>query len=165
MLNFFLLRDDFESSKCCLDPWLSCMFDCIHVYVFLFFEKPFSSNLDSSSTPLDTQLIYRALQLLLIAISTPLNSYVDQLRNFLSPQQLLDRSLIHRASFCLGHLLDRCICRPYQISTPFDLSRISEVYKQGQCNLALISLDLSRVLTSQNLSLSLPTSSSRIFWP
>ena len=55
MLNiFFLLRDDFESSKCCLDPWLSCMFDCIHVYVFLFFEKPFSSNLDSSSTPLDT---------------------------------------------------------------------------------------------------------------
>ena len=55
MLNiFFLLRDDFESSKCCLDPLLSCMFDCIHVCVFLLFEKLFLSNLDSSLTPLDT---------------------------------------------------------------------------------------------------------------
>ena len=37
-----------------LDPWLSCMFDCIHVYVFLFFEKLFLSSLDSFSTPLDS---------------------------------------------------------------------------------------------------------------
>ena len=54
MLNIFFFRDDFESLKCCLDPWLSCMFDCIHVCVFLFFENLFLSNLDSSSTPLDT---------------------------------------------------------------------------------------------------------------
>ena len=53
MLNFFFKIDDFESSKCCLDPWLSCVFDYIHVYVFLYFEKLFSSNLDSSLTPLD----------------------------------------------------------------------------------------------------------------
>ena len=26
---FFLLGDVFEGLKCCLDPWLSCMFDCI----------------------------------------------------------------------------------------------------------------------------------------
>ena len=32
----FFLRDDFESLKCCLDPWLSCMLDCIHIYVFPF---------------------------------------------------------------------------------------------------------------------------------
>ena len=50
-LTFLLLRDDFESSKCCLDPWLSCMFDCIYICVFLFFEKLFLSNLNNSSTP------------------------------------------------------------------------------------------------------------------
>ena len=57
-LTFFLLRDDFESSKCCLDLWLSSMLDCIHVCVFLFFEKLFLSNLDSFSIPLDSQTIY-----------------------------------------------------------------------------------------------------------
>ena len=38
-LSFLLLRDDFKSLKCCLDPWLSCIFDCIHVYVFLFLKN------------------------------------------------------------------------------------------------------------------------------
>ena len=47
-LIFFLLRDDFESLKCCLDPWLSCMFDCIHVCIFLFFEKLFLSSSTTS---------------------------------------------------------------------------------------------------------------------
>ena len=32
-LNFYL-RDDFKSLICCLDRWLSCMLDCIHVCVF-----------------------------------------------------------------------------------------------------------------------------------
>ena len=42
MLNIFLLlRDVFEKSKCCLDPWLSCMFDCIHIYVFPFLKNCF----------------------------------------------------------------------------------------------------------------------------
>ena len=40
-LTFFLLRDVFESLKCYLDPWLSCMFDCIHVCVFLFLKNGF----------------------------------------------------------------------------------------------------------------------------
>ena len=39
MLDIFLLRDVFESLKCCLDLWLSSMFDCIYVCVFLFLEK------------------------------------------------------------------------------------------------------------------------------
>ena len=60
-LSILLMRDDFESLKCCLDLWLSSMFDCIHIYVFLFIEKLFLGNLDSSSTPLDTWLIYQAL--------------------------------------------------------------------------------------------------------
>ena len=50
-LTFFLLRDVFESLICCLDLWLSSFLDCIHACVFLFFEKLFLSNLDSSSTP------------------------------------------------------------------------------------------------------------------
>ena len=33
-LSFFLLRDDFESLKCCLDLWLSSMFNCIHLCFF-----------------------------------------------------------------------------------------------------------------------------------
>ena len=41
IIFFFLLRDVFKRSKCYLDPWLSCMFDCIHVYIFLLFEKLF----------------------------------------------------------------------------------------------------------------------------
>ena len=60
-LTFFLLRDVFESLKCCLDLWLSNMFDYIHVCVFLFFEKLVLSNLDSFSIPLNSWSIYQAL--------------------------------------------------------------------------------------------------------
>ena len=38
IMCFFWLRDNFESSKCCLDHWLSCMFDCIHICIFLFLK-------------------------------------------------------------------------------------------------------------------------------
>ena len=43
MLNifFFLLRDDFESLKYGLDPWLCSMLDCIHVCAFLFLKNYF----------------------------------------------------------------------------------------------------------------------------
>ena len=48
-----LLRDDFESLICWLDHWLSCILDCIHVYVFLLskncFEKLAWHFLDTSS--------------------------------------------------------------------------------------------------------------------
>ena len=42
-LTLFLLRDDFESLKCCLNLWLGSILDCINVYVFLFFKKLFLS--------------------------------------------------------------------------------------------------------------------------
>ena len=42
------MRDAFECLKCCLDLWLSSIFNCIHICVFLFFEKLFLSNLDTS---------------------------------------------------------------------------------------------------------------------
>ena len=53
-LTLFLMRDVFESLKCCLDLWLSSMFDYIHICVFLFFEKQFLSNLDNFSIPLNS---------------------------------------------------------------------------------------------------------------
>ena len=46
--TFFLLRDVFESLTCCLDLWLGSMLDCIHVCVFLFFEKLFLPILTAS---------------------------------------------------------------------------------------------------------------------
>ena len=40
-LSFFLLRDVFESLKCCVDIWLSSILDCINVCVFLFLKNCF----------------------------------------------------------------------------------------------------------------------------
>ena len=57
--SFLLLRDVFERLKCCLDMCLSSILDYIHICVFLFFEKPFLSNLNSFSTAFDGQAIYR----------------------------------------------------------------------------------------------------------
>ena len=50
---FLLLRDIFESLKCCLDLCLRSMFDCIDICVFLSFEKLFLSNLVSFSIALN----------------------------------------------------------------------------------------------------------------
>ena len=48
-----MLRDVFESLKCYLDHWLSCILDCIHVCVFLLskncFEKLARHLLNTSS--------------------------------------------------------------------------------------------------------------------
>ena len=49
-----LLRDDFESLKCWLDPWLSCMLACIHICVFPSWKTVFKQSwqlLVTSSTP------------------------------------------------------------------------------------------------------------------
>ena len=43
MLNI-LLRNICESLKCCLDPWLSCMLDCIHICVFPFLKNYFKAT-------------------------------------------------------------------------------------------------------------------------
>ena len=51
-LTFFLLRDDFESLKCCLDLWLSSLLDCIYFCVFLL-EKLFLSSSSASRQILD----------------------------------------------------------------------------------------------------------------
>ena len=86
------MRDNFESLICWLDHWLSCMLDCIHVYVFLLskncFEKLAWHLLDTSSIAsyllsflsfflsqsrqhLDTWWINQASSYLLDSFSTP----------------------------------------------------------------------------------------------
>ena len=40
----FLLRDVFESLKCCLDPWLCCMLDCIYICGFSFLKNYFKAT-------------------------------------------------------------------------------------------------------------------------
>ena len=75
----------------------------------------------------------------------------------------LDSSSIHQASFCLGHLLDSCICWTLlKLDTFQHLSICRELlsfYLLGQRDLGLISLDLSRSLLTLHLPkpLSLPT--------
>ena len=39
-----LLRNIFESLKYCLDPWLSCMLDCIHICVFPLLKNCFKAT-------------------------------------------------------------------------------------------------------------------------
>ena len=80
-LSILLMRDDFERLKWCLDLWLSCMFDCIHVCIFLFFWK---TVFKQSRQLLDTSRYLAYLS----------NSSATFYRN-------LDSCLIHRDTFCL----------------------------------------------------------------
>ena len=87
-----LLRDDFESLKCCLDLWLSCMLDCIHIYVFPFLKNYFYTIL----TPPWHLAVCWALKLFLIAILTPswqlCGSMEKVLGSLIASRQLVDRS-------------------------------------------------------------------------
>ena len=97
----FLLRDDFESLKCCLDPWLSCMLDCIHIYVFPFLKNYFKATLTDPQH-----------------LSTPGLS-VELFSWFLSQSQHLSIARwINRESFCP---LNRSSTNPRSIELLFAL--------------------------------------------
>ena len=113
-LTFFLLREDFKSLKCCLDLWLSSMLNCIHVCVFLFFEKLFLSNLDSCWTPLDSYDIYRALSASFYHI---LYSFSIHRETF----WMLDSFLIHRDPLS-------CIIFSHVLHLYFILSSIASLF-------------------------------------
>ena len=91
-----LLRDDFENLKCLLDPCLSCMLDCIHVYVSLFLKNWFLATSIDPQHLLDTWIACRALKLFLIAISTPsrqLGGSIEKVPgSLIASRQLMDRS-------------------------------------------------------------------------
>ena len=118
-----LLKDDFESSKCWLDPWLSCMHDCTHIYIFPFLKNWFSAIL----TPYRHLAIYRAFQLPLITIliaSRQLGGSIEiSSRPSIASRQLVDRSsfLLTFCWFVPRKILDSFICRRLfarHLSTP-----------------------------------------------
>ena len=106
-----LLRDDFENLKFCLDLWLSCMFDCIHICVFSLLEKLFLSNLNSSSTPsLSVELLSCFLSQ---SRHLSIARWIDR-ESFYPLNSSSTATSIHRACFAVDtskHLLDSWICR------------------------------------------------------
>ena len=119
-----LVEDVFESITCCLDHWLSCMLDCILVYVFLLSKNCFeklawhlldtfsiasylssflSFFLSQSRQHLDTWWIGRESSYLLNSFSTPGGS----IEIFLAFCWFVPRQI-----------LDSCICRRLLCSTP-----------------------------------------------
>ena len=129
MLCIFLLRDVFESFKCCLDFWLSSLLDYIHICVFPLFEKPVFIKLDSFSIDLNRQLSIEPIGLLfsidlnassihwnfLEFVSITSRQILDPLIKFLPG--LLDSFSIHWGIFAVN----RFSIAPRQIN----LSRIS----------------------------------------
>ena len=116
MLIIFLLRDVFGRSKCCLDPWLSCMFDCIHTCVFLLLKNYFKVT---SIAPRHLSIPDLPIELfscfLLQSRPFSIAKWID--RESFYP---LDSSSIatsnYRACFVVdtsGHMLDRCICQNF----------------------------------------------------
>ena len=109
-----LLRDVFESLKCWLDPWLSCMLDCIHVCLFLFLKNWFLATLKNSR-----HLAYlSSSKLFLIAISTPSRqlhvSIKKVLGSSIASRQLVDQlSFFNRVWWILPPPFDSCICRRF----------------------------------------------------
>ena len=96
-----LLKDDFENLKCWLDPWLSCMLDCIHICVFPFLKNFFKAT---STDP---------WHLLIPGLSIELLSW------FLSQSQHLSIARwIHRESF---YPLNNSTTDPRSIELPFTL--------------------------------------------
>ena len=69
MLDNFLWRNVFENLKCCLDLWLSSMFDCIHFSVFLIKKKKKKTVFEQSRQLLDTFRQLGYLSSLLIFLS------------------------------------------------------------------------------------------------
>ena len=122
MLDIFLLKDIFESSKCCLDPWLCYILNFIHICVFPFLKNCFKVI----STPL-RHLAYLS--------SSSIDSYrnLDTSRQLggsiekpsilsIAPRYLLDPSSL----LCCGHLdtsQQLHMSKLLKLDTCFDTSR------------------------------------------
>ena len=136
-LTFLLLRDDFESLKCCLDHWLYNMLDCIHICVFLFLKKLFLSNLNNCWTPFDRQAIYRdpsvSFYCILDSFSIAPSIHRDSFAVDTS-QQILDSSLTAK----------KHVFNSQHLSTHLDLLRFMQfLYIYNPCDFYSLLLDLS----------------------
>ena len=135
---------------------------------FSLLEKLFLSNLNNSSTPLDTWLIYQALQLLFIAILIASQQLLNLSRKFLSPRQLLDPSSL----FLLWTPLDSCSIDAFvEIYKPQHLSFCQDfrgsIYRVRVILDSLLSISLDTSVSSHllNTFFSLSTSFPRDFRP
>ena len=175
VLIIFLLRDVFERSKCCLDPWLSCMFDCIHICIFLFLKNCFKAT---STAPRHLSIPGLSIELFSCFLSQSRHLLIARWINQES-YCLLDSSStttsIHRACFVMDtseHLLDSCICRNFlKLNTSRHLLSIeiywTPIYRVSviRSSFSSIPLDLSVFFHLPNLFHSLQTSSLRCFQP
>ena len=117
---FFLLRDIFESLKCCLDLWLISLLDCIYLYVFFISLKNYFRQAQQF---LDRQLSIETLGLL---FSIDLNAFLIH-RSFLEFVSIASRQILDPSrKVLLGQqLFDplRYFCRRQILdSTSTDLS-------------------------------------------
>ena len=140
MLIIFLLRDVFGRSKCCLDPWLSCMFDCIHICVFLFLKNCFKVTSTAPRHLLIPNLPIELFSCFLLQ-SRPLSIARWINRESFYP---LDSSSIatsnYRACFVVdtsGHMLDSCICQNFLKLDTYYLLRITEHLYIGSAQFSL----------------------------
>ena len=132
-----LLRDDFKRFIWCLDHWLCCMFNCIHVSVFLFSKNCFKSLLDISSTPGYLSSFQAFSYRNLDTFSTPGGSIEKVLVSSIASWQL-GRSielLFLIWWFVSRHMLNTYICRrpfsrhlPQQISWHLSTPSSIEIY-------------------------------------
>ena len=169
MLNIFVEKY-FESLKCCLDPSLSCMLDCIHICVFPFLKNYFKAN---STDPWHLSILGLSVELfsffLLQSRHLSIARWIDW-ESFCP----LDSFLTNPRSIELPFALDTCSIdasiEPFKARQILDTSQSIEIYwwlYKGRSHFLIsflsISLNLSSLFTPQKLSHSLLTSSSRIF--
>ena len=92
----FKLRDYFERLLCWLDHWLSCMLDCIHVYVFLLSKNCFEKL---AWHLLDTLLSVELLKP--FSYHNPNSSSIPGWSIENAPtSSIASRHLVDRSSFC-----------------------------------------------------------------
>ena len=164
-------RDDFESLKCWLDHWLSCMLDCIHIYVFFSsWEIVFKQSrqlLDTSSTPGYLSSFSTSSYRNLDSFST--TRWVNRQNFWTLDSFSIAGGLIELLYylFCWivpQQILDNCICRSLlcltPVSTPLDTTIYWDllnyyIFVQGDLFFILldISLDLSVLSPPKSLSL------------
>ena len=172
----FLLRDVFERLLCWLDHWLSCMLDCIHVYVFHSRKTGFKKWFDTSSIPPWHLAVCRdssAISYRFPDSSSILGGSIEKA----PASSIASRHLVDRSSFCSWiwwvvprYLLDTSAVDDHFLNTYLEsfldtciYRALLRVYIYFPHDPFLISSICPHLFISQTLSLSLQTSSFMIF--
>ena len=142
-LNFFFFRDDSERLLCWLDHWLSCILDCIHVYVFSLSKNWFllKKTKKGSTPPRPLAISWDSLA---VSYCFPDSSSIPGGSIEKAPASLIaSRHLLDRSSFCSwiwwvvpryqldtsavdNHFLDTCLDSFLDTSRHLHLSSFTE---------------------------------------